>query len=513
MKLYKVFASLSCAALGIFIGTVCAQSIEAHFSPLANFAYQLDCVSGAARSCAGRDDYKALWKRELAVDTNTDIHVKRWAEMRAAYRRDIQSAGPQYSEDTVWSYGKVDFNRRIIVAAMDARDVRDYVSRLALLLPDQLIVDAKTPVLMLYPAFEQWWRNSGEKSGLPEAKRMIAELESPAIKTHIQDVFAFYGKPEIALQPHRVALMMRPGVEDRKLTSGENFGRDSLIEFLIRNSDESKVSEDSQTPVIIHEYAHYVFGATQIEKAIALRKAIVKAGGTLGLPMWNLLDEGAASAIGNGRVSRTLMSAEAYANLLSRPQSLYADKRIDLAGKALIELIDRYVKTGRSVFDNEFANDYVATLKPALGDVLASPATYLDEYALIADGALGDGASATLPWANEFKSRSRWSYAMKCCDGKFASTLEQHVSITRVVLVSVENLDALAGTLGISAENKRSIDDALRIKDTTAAVLTSSKGGGPMLIIVAVKELSALPNAAKKFAMQTKLAEGLLIVK
>ena len=111
--------------------TVHAQTLRAEFLPLANFAYQLDCVSGARsqRSCAGTQDFRALWKREFAVDTSTSPDVKRWAALRKEYSSLTSGDGPV---DPTWLYGQINFDDRILIAAFAAKDLADYRSRLTL---------------------------------------------------------------------------------------------------------------------------------------------------------------------------------------------------------------------------------------------------------------------------------------------------------------------------------------------------------------------------------------------
>ena len=44
---------------------------SASFTPLTNFAYQLDCVAQIQRSCAGYADYVKLWRETLKIDPAT----------------------------------------------------------------------------------------------------------------------------------------------------------------------------------------------------------------------------------------------------------------------------------------------------------------------------------------------------------------------------------------------------------------------------------------------------------
>ena len=293
--------------------TAHAQSLRAEFSPLANFAYQLDCVSGTIRQrgCAGADDFRALWKHDFGIDTATSPEVKRWAALRKDY---AEISPDNRHSDAQWPHDGMSFSNRILIAAFAARDTSDYHSRLVLLLPDRLVQEANIIVQSLYPPFGKWWKATGASVGKPAADAMISALEAPAIKQQVVELFSFYGAPKAALPAHTAQLMLRPGLADKSLTSGSNFGSTSIVEFF------AETKSCDQTPVIVHEYAHYVFGATPRTQALALSDAVKKAGSEIGMPMWGLLDEALATAIGNGRVSRTLMSEARYAEFAAKAQ-------------------------------------------------------------------------------------------------------------------------------------------------------------------------------------------------
>jgi hypothetical protein len=75
-----------------------------------------------------------------------------------------------------------------------------------------------------------------------------------------------------------MALVVRLGLEDSGSSSGRNFGASSLIEFVADVGNAAQRKERSQTPVIVHEYAHYVLGTIPTARLLALRAAVLKAG-------------------------------------------------------------------------------------------------------------------------------------------------------------------------------------------------------------------------------------------
>ncbi len=476
-----------------------AQTLRAEFSPLANFAYQLDCVSGvrSQSQCAGADDFRALWKREFGIDTATSSAVKRWVELR----REYAAMAPNNRDD------RVDASSRVLIAAFAARDEADYRSRLSLLLPDRLAPEGVDIVQTLFPAFERWWQTEGSARGKPASDAMIAALETQAIKRHVTELFEFYGAPKAAKAAHTAYLMYRPGLVDAKNTSGANFGSTSVVEFF------AETESRGQTPVIIHEYSHYVFGVIPKAKALALRNDVVRAGGEIGLPLWGLLDESVATALGNGRVSRTLMSEQRYAEFAAKERSFYNVTNVDLAAKAMLPHIDAFVSSGRNIFDPMFPEVFAKAVGDKLGDALNTPEIFMNEYSLIVDSALGSGPEGGAPWATEFKTRSRSMSVLGCCNDKFSEILKGAMNGTTVIAIASANGDKLASVLRLSDDKQASLDAARREPGVVGALLVAREAGSPPLILAIVNDGVALSRAAKLMAAMPTLKAGVVSVK
>ncbi len=483
-----------------------AQTLRAEFAPLANFAYQLDCVSGARsqRSCAGADDFRALWKREFGIDTATSTDVKRWAALRKEYAVITSGDGPS---DPAWLYGQINFDDRILIASFAAKDAVDYRSRLTLLLPDHLAPAAGAIVLSLYPVFETWWKRRGAALGKRASQAMIAELQSPPIKQQVNELFAFYGSPSAARAPHTVYLMFRPGFADKGLSSGGNFGATSVVEFF------ANTESRGQTPVIVHEYSHYVFGVMPKEQGVALRSSVINAGGEIGLPAWGLLDEALATAIGNGRVSRSLLTPATFEKFATQELSFYNVPNIDRSGKAILPLVDAFMASKRGLFDATFPAAYAAALNEKIAAALNTPATFLTDYSLVVDSGLGEGPEGGAAFASEFQSTSRNMSVIRCCDGDFKQAVQRGANGTGVIAVASSNFDKLANVLRLSNEKQTALNAALREQSAVGALLVSREAGSPPLILAVVNDAAALSRAAKLLAAMPTLQAGIVSVK
>ena len=343
--------------------------------------------------------------------------------------------------------------------------------------------------------------------GKSASDAMIAALEAPAIKQHVTELFSFYGAPKAALAPHTAHLMLRPGLADKGLTSGSNFGSTSVVEFF------AETESRGQTPVIVHEYAHYVFGVTPRAQALALSNAVIKAGGDIGLPMWALLDEALATAIGNGRVSRTLLGPDAYEQFAAKALSFYNVANIDLAGKAMVPHVDAFVASGRNIFDPTFPDVYAKAVREKLGDVLNQPATFMTEYLLVVDSALGSGPEGGAPWVSEFQTRSRAMAVLGCCSDNFSQAIKNAVKGTTVIAVASSNFDKLSGVLRLSDDKQAALVAARLEPGAVGALLVSRDAGSPPLILAIVNDSAAFSRAAKLLAAMPALKTGVVTVK
>ncbi len=474
-----------------------AQSLRATFTPLANFAYQLDCVAGVARFCAGAEDFRALWKKEFGVDALSSPHVQKWAQLRKEFGGLVQSTG---SSDSPLPASHLDLNKRVLIAAFAARDEADYRSRLALLLPDEMSTQADVIVHALYPAFLKWWQASGDVNGKAMADALIASVDTPTIQTHVSEITKIFGAPSAAQPLSTVHLMYRPGLVETRATSGESLGRESIAEFL-GTGDPAWT-----TPVMLHEYAHFVFKSSDIARATTLRDAVVSAGGDVGLPIWALFNEALATALGNGRVYRSLVSKEVFDQYTAKPHTFYSAPDIDAAAKAILPLVDTTVAAGGTVFDDAFINGYVDAVRTKLGDTLAKPATFMRNYTLIVDSALGSGPEGGAPWAKQFVSVGRSMYVSSCCEGNFAQAVQKNVGkAMTIIAVTPAHFPLLLKMLDLPTSRVNTLNDILKNSATRAAVLIKRDGATPPLVVVVAHDAVAFERAAEAVAAMPAL--------
>ncbi len=113
-----VVARLIVTAFIVIAASAHAQTLVARYTPIANFAYQLDCVAGLLHSCAGRGDYEKLWRETFNIDPAKSNEVKRWRELRRAHERLVMPSNP--NPEPGWAFNSVSPAQRALAAGLGA---------------------------------------------------------------------------------------------------------------------------------------------------------------------------------------------------------------------------------------------------------------------------------------------------------------------------------------------------------------------------------------------------------
>jgi hypothetical protein len=493
-------SALAVVCVAAIATPVPAQNLVARYTPVANFAYQLDCIAQLLHSCAGRNDYTALWRDTFGVDPSTSNEVKRWRTLRIEHERAVQ---PRFElVEPGWPFSMIDPRSRALAAGLGARDIADYQSRLALLMHDSISAEAATIVATLYRPFERWWNAGAVPPGHAKAQEIVTRMNRDDMHAEFRTLNAVYGNPPGARREAAIHLMFRPGLADRESTSGQNIGVDSFAEFFSNEDVADRI------PVIAHEYGHFVFGTTPIAQAKSLRAAVQRAGGDIGGPAWSLLNEALATALGNGRVQRMLMSPKAFEQYAKGDNSFYSDPLIDGAGKALLPIIDKMASDGMSMHSPDFPSRYVEALKGKFGGKLNSPAAHLNEVLIVIDASIDSGRVLDT-WRKHIRSYSRWDYTAACCGKEFVANLNAQPGVARVAVISATSI---AKAEFLSTSVRANLNE--RSARAGAALYVVRKAGEPPLVVIALTQANdaTVDRAFATLAKTDELREGAIAV-
>ncbi len=388
-----------------------APQIVVNLSPIANFAYQLDCISGWLRSCGGRDDYVALWRDRLGVDPDRSADVSAW---RAAFT------------------GSQDLLIRARIASFEAKSVDDYLRRIEVLFPPASARRVRAITYAHYPAFLRWWRTSNGAARERRVQAFRDALRAPTIAGELPRLYRFFAVRDTATRELDLELFYRPTMGALPFTTGEYLGDDwSVAEF--------GPTEDlaNRLGVVLHEYTHYVYSKMPADERNALGKSIVDADPVHGTAMWGLFNEAIATAVGNGRIYRSLAPTGAWQAMLARKRSFYSDEPVDAASKAILPLVDTTLDVGGTVTAPAFAKAYDAALDAHLATLWQAPSLVLSEFRALADDRLD---KSILTYAiRTFHAHSVWYDAKPCCGAPFAQWWRDSGGSSRVVVIHKEH--------------------------------------------------------------------------
>jgi hypothetical protein len=422
------FAHLSVLAL---VASSCAfapasATTLVHASPAANLVYQLDCVSHRIKSCGNRNGYTALWRIRFNIDVAHDEGVAAWARLRP-HPRDANGALEASRTDPAL----------LRTASFGIDSIDRFVARLPEFLDSADLVTARDMIERVRPEFDDWWNDRAE---VPLAKQVVIlqkAFRSSDIDDELADMHRFFGLVQSNDTALSVELVRR--VAPSYTTSAESLGRYAIVEI---GDDEAATLH---MPVVVHEYVHYLFRRMPRERFAALHARVLGADSAPHRSLervgaWNLFNEALATAIGNGRVARSI-TPDDFAWRVARHRGLYNDDDVDAAAKALLPIIDWMFEAGHSINDPAFADAYVDALSRTMRPRLRAPALVLQELAALADVSLADSDGTFMPAIQQAfpSNHSLWSYRVRCCGQDFERPWSDHAGKQpRLAIVPVE---------------------------------------------------------------------------
>ena len=421
------FAWLVATALAA-LAPVARAAITVESSPVANLTYQLDCVGDVIAACGGRQAFRELWRTLHGVDAREDARIARWRELRGRYQGSISAS----AHARPW----FELMHRVRQAGLEARTLDEYERYVTLLTTAANARELTSVLRESWPSFESWWR-SGPQSSLSRQVTALAEaLAMPDMRDEVLAIEAFYGVARGAA-PFVVHAIHRPSAP-ATATTAQVIGEVAVAEIPADDTLSRRL------PVIVHEYAHFLLSRLDERKLAGLRDAVLSAGGAAGRGAWIEFDEAIATALGNGRVYRRLASDDEWGRYLRSELSFYTREETDRAAKALLPLVDTFMREGRTIASHGFAAEYVAVVKGALGDRLLAPIALLSEFVMLSDATFGERVQSVVQEALQAHTGtySFWTFSGACCGPGFLKPLIDHPGKPQLVVIPPQRLVA-----------------------------------------------------------------------
>lgn len=407
--------------------------VAVRVSPVADFQHQIDCVTEVIHNC-GLDDYQRHWRARFLRERADSAALREWRTLRARYDVAVQVDSSEV--DRIGrQYRWVGLAERWRVAGLQARSFDDYSERLALLLLPQDRARVGAIVARFRPRFVAWW-DAESRDRLTRGRDSLELLLAGAeLRAMLDRVRRFYGATGPGSDTVTLTLVSRAGLGSRN-TNAEVVDGWAVQEMLPDASPAREVG------VTLHEVAHLLLSLAPDAEREGVAAELGRAG-TSGRATRSLLDEGLATAFGNGMVERALRTPDRWTAYVQRPLSFYNDSIIDAAGKALLPTLDSLLKAGAVLRDPRTLVALRRRLESALGPRLTSPRALLHDVWGFVDGGVADPFEV----ARQFRSAFRpgvFSMSIDSAGAAPTAGLRSDPWIGAIVVARAQSLDRIA---------------------------------------------------------------------
>ena len=280
------------------------------------------------------------------------------------------------------------------------------------------------------------------------AGRIRGLLARKEVREQIERFRRFYGPTLPDGTVAYFSLQYRPQ-RVKASSSGRQISNVGMVEFFAAEKPESRID------IVLHEFCHFLYDSRPDEANLALQRRFLAVGDSVAKPALNLLNEGMASAFGNGVITRLMTPAEQWKAYAAKPLSFYNNPAIDRAGKRGLRLVDEWLPEGRTMDDPAFAATYVAALKEEFGSELTKPILFLNEAFIYVDERFGR------PFMRELRQTlgvaSAYTQMANRVTAQALGELKSQPNISAIIVVPPGQVDALVAEGVLTAADAAAI--------------------------------------------------------
>lgn len=461
---------------------------EVRFAPVANFAYQLECVSGAANHCS-RKNYEKLWETDFLKTPEDKEMIQRWSSLMKRYGKSV-SVHPDEKISNSPRYIGINLATKIRIASLQASGLNDYLERLDLVFQTQDRVEAEKIIRHFYPRFEKWWYKVASQRGANFKQRIEALLLKKKNKELLDKFARFYEAELPDKYPLSLNLYYRPDLVNEN-TAGQQLQNYSVVEFLEDESPSDRID------VIMHELCHFLYISGPEDKFDRLQTELSKTRD--GVSSYNLLNEALATTFGNGMVARANYKQDNWEKYAAREMSFYSDFQIDKAAKTILPWLDGWLAAGKTIYDSQFAREYLGRLQLAFGPELTNPRSLLKSMVLVSDSRFDDRFNSYV--RKSMNCSSQWySIGDWATPEKMFSSYNEQKTVNGLLIVHPDNLKKLK-TLKLASSGQLKAMQAAYKKEKR--LLYSIKDDSDRITYIVVAE-----NAKSVYPLLDELAQA-----
>jgi hypothetical protein len=395
---------------------------ELRTSEVGNLAYQLHCMAEQAHCSSGL--FEDLWK-QLGWGPQDEAALREWRAVEERYVQslDLDGSRPDDLPALADSPRLLQLDDKLRLAAIGATDLVSFRSRLELVAQPQDAEKLTQIVARFLPRFHTFW--VAQRGDLEQrARGFAAILQRPDLLDLCARAARFYAAEldgPYAIEVNLIALPKNTAHH----TNGTQIERHAIVET------EPGERPEARAGVILHELFHHFYRLSKLDARDGLIRQFAGSPDAAALAAYGLLDESLAAALGNGLAERMLQPADQYKKYSARAGSFYDDPAIDPVAKAILPALEQRLARGRTLYDDDFVEEYVRLARQGLGGLVDRPAQRLRiMVAAVLDGALE-------PAFRHLRSGVGGGSVSSCVgdDGVCRHELEHHPEASGVVFV------------------------------------------------------------------------------
>lgn len=432
------------------VSTVAKTQIQVRvkFAEIPNLTYQLDCVSDLPVNCS-RQNLGELWTGEFLKTDEDRRMLKEWARLRDLYSKDVQLSKSSEANSSINLFDK------IRIAGFQSSGVEDYAARLDLLTAPADRASFERVIRFFEPKFKIWWQTEAIKAGDEFAKQIDILLRSPKIAEPIKQFYNFYQPVLPADYEISFNLFYIPS-SIKESSSGQQLENYSLMEFKAKEQPAQLID------VAIHELCHFFYDNMKPEIRARLEQKFRATNRAAAIPAFNLMNESLAAAFGNGMIARAVTPPGEFDKYLAAKKSFYNNDSIDRAAKAILPLLDERLKSGKTIDDAGFVDDYIAALEKSFGADLLRPKLYLSEMFLFVDKKIG--VSMRRDVRRMLETASFYSVEADWSDKNTLDDFQNNPRLNSVFIVHPDNIGELVKNKIITDVQLKTVQNELSAK-------------------------------------------------
>ena len=413
-------------------------TLDVHFEMIPNLAYQLDIVStlfDRGRSGA----YHNLWNEKFLVTKEDKAQLEAWKTIRAKLGNQSMAESIKFPIAPV----RLPFDNEVKarLAGINATSVTDFGRRISQVMSKEDSKVLTNAMAHFSEPFRAWWESEVSEKGKSFHLKMQKLVLDPKVSESVASYVRFF-QPEIAndaVIPFQ--LMVKPKLKGSGM-SGEQVADTAVAEFVEGESPANRID------VIVHELCHYFFWKGSSNNHIKLQKDFLGLNDPASIPAFNVMNEGLASTLGNGMLAEKFMTPESFLQYKNQERSWYGNFAIDGASKSTFEWLKGYIAKGGSLFDQDFAKNYVEQIKQGMGSAVLSPQMQL----MSANYILGDG------WTEEVYSVLMNSIQSTYTSARMGDSISKSILdsksespyMSSIIVIKPKDLANVASMIGLS---------------------------------------------------------------